>query len=292
MVIVPSISMENCYRIPFLRGLRISGEDAISFCQSQFCADLRNARSHQWLTTAWCNPKGRARIVIIVACHQHRVELVFPLSQSALVEALMPYAIGRRLQFSELLPVVGSFAAIADAAVLGSSPQRTLQLDDPARPGAEPPQDWLLRWQWADLCLPLPWLSPATSERFLPQFLGLEETGGLSFQKGCYPGQEVIARLHYLGQVKHRLSAFATETALSTPEIAADAKLLRPDGSAAGDVLQRLLIGEKCFGLAVCASDIEDNEGLRLSVGGREIPARLAPPDSLCYYQKGSEQSN
>ena len=60
-------------------------------------------------------------------------------------------------------------------------------------------------WQWLDVQYGLPWVSSATSEAFVPQMMNLEQLGYVSFKKGCYPGQEVVARTHYLGQVKRRL---------------------------------------------------------------------------------------
>ncbi|MGH8120840.1 MAG: YgfZ/GcvT domain-containing protein, partial [Gammaproteobacteria bacterium] len=60
-------------------------------------------------------------------------------------------------------------------------------------------------WELLDIEAGIPWITEATSESFLPQVLNLEEMQGLSYQKGCYPGQEVIARLHYRGELKRRL---------------------------------------------------------------------------------------
>ena len=51
----------------------------------------------------------------------------------------------------------------------------------------------------------MPWLCPETSEQFIPQWLNLDILGGISFTKGCYTGQEIVARTHYLGEVKRRL---------------------------------------------------------------------------------------
>jgi folate-binding protein YgfZ len=60
-------------------------------------------------------------------------------------------------------------------------------------------------WSLLDILSGIPLLGPATIGEFVPQMLNLEALGGLSFTKGCYPGQEVVARLHYRGQLKRRL---------------------------------------------------------------------------------------
>ena len=54
----------------------------------------------------------------------------------------------------------------------------------------------------------MPWILPETARAHLPQMLGLEALGGLSYRKGCFPGQEVIARVHYRGRVTRRTSRF------------------------------------------------------------------------------------
>lgn len=66
-------------------------------------------------------------------------------------------------------------------------------------------------WTRADIDAGVAWVVPATSERFVPQMLNWDVLGGISFRKGCYPGQEIVARMHYLGRLKERLLAFATD---------------------------------------------------------------------------------
>lgn len=60
-------------------------------------------------------------------------------------------------------------------------------------------------WEWSDIANGIPQLTPATQEQFVPQMANLELIGGVSFKKGCYPGQEIIARTQYLGKTKRRM---------------------------------------------------------------------------------------
>ena len=60
-------------------------------------------------------------------------------------------------------------------------------------------------WQAADIAAGLPWITAATQDVFVPQTVNLELIGGVSFTKGCYPGQEIVARSHYLGKLKRRM---------------------------------------------------------------------------------------
>ncbi|GAB4226008.1 MAG: folate-binding protein YgfZ [Acidobacteriota bacterium] len=72
-------------------------------------------------------------------------------------------------------------------------------------------------WRLAEIAAGVPDLPGALAERFLPQFLDLERLGGLSYAKGCFPGQEVIARTHYLGRTVRRLVAAQTHGAPPVP---------------------------------------------------------------------------
>jgi len=65
---------------------------------------------------------------------------------------------------------------------------------------------WAKAWRVGDIEAGLPWVQAATQERFIPQTLNLDLLGGVSFDKGCYPGQEVVARSHYRGTLKRRMA--------------------------------------------------------------------------------------
>ena len=60
-------------------------------------------------------------------------------------------------------------------------------------------------WEWLDIRAGIPWIGSATQEQFVPQMANMELIGGVSFKKGCYPGQEIVARTQYLGQLKRRM---------------------------------------------------------------------------------------
>ena len=60
-------------------------------------------------------------------------------------------------------------------------------------------------WQWLDIRGGIPWITAATQDQFVPQMINLEQLGGVSFAKGCYTGQEVVARAQHLGKVKRRM---------------------------------------------------------------------------------------
>lgn len=66
-------------------------------------------------------------------------------------------------------------------------------------------------WRWIAIAAGVPKITAATSDLFVPQAVNWDVLGGINFQKGCYPGQEIIARTQYLGRLKERLFAFRTE---------------------------------------------------------------------------------
>ena len=83
-------------------------------------------------------------------------------------------------------------------------------------------------WHALDINNGVPFIVPSTSGEYLPQMLNFEAMGGLSFTKGCYPGQEIIARLHYRGKLKRRLYVAHSDTD-SLP--AAGTQLFHPDST-------------------------------------------------------------
>jgi hypothetical protein len=66
-------------------------------------------------------------------------------------------------------------------------------------------------WRWFGIAAGVPWLSQATTDLFVPQAVNWDLLGGVNFRKGCYPGQEIVARMQYLGRIKERLFAFRSD---------------------------------------------------------------------------------
>jgi folate-binding protein YgfZ len=75
----------------------------------------------------------------------------------------------------------------------------------------------LSAWNWLDIVAGIPQITLATQEEFTPQMVNYEIIGGVSFKKGCYPGQEIVARTQYLGKVKRRMYRAHLEAGAPTP---------------------------------------------------------------------------
>jgi hypothetical protein len=126
----------------------------------------------------------------------------------------------------------------------------------------------------AEIRLGLPAITPPLVDRFVAQMLNLDALGATAFDKGCYPGQEVVARVHNLGDVKrrvHRYSMTAAPPAIGTAVTA-------PDGNAVGEVVRSAPTAEGCELLAVVDHAAADGP---LAIAGatlRELPLPFAVP--------------
>jgi len=130
-------------------------------------------------------------------------------------------------------------------------------------------------WQLAAIRAGLPLITAATQEAFVAQMLNFEIIGGVSFTKGCYPGQEIIARIQYLGKPKRRMFRIGLPASASTSNISAGATLYVPtsesgDEQAAGIIANFAPLPEGGEALAV----------IRTECAGNEI--HIGAPDGAC----------
>ncbi len=126
----------------------------------------------------------------------------------------------------------------------------------------------------AEIRLGLPAITPPLVDRFVAQMLNLDALGATTFDKGCYPGQEVVARVHNLGDVKRRVHHYSMTPA--PPAIGA--AVTAPDGNAVGEVVRSAPTAEGCELLAVVDHTAADGP---LAIAGatlRELPLPFAVP--------------
>jgi folate-binding protein YgfZ len=189
--------------------IRVEGPDALDFLQAQLTLDLRMLAPGRLQATAWCNANGRVAIVALIAVADAGYVLVVPSGMAAETSRrIRLYRIGRKIEVETGLEIDHCAPDATGALLLTHSPQRALRLrlrpDHRAGATEVVPDSQLAD----DIRHGLPWIVAATSDRFLPQMLGLDDLGGLSYRKGCYPGQEVIARVHFRGRVTRRMLSF------------------------------------------------------------------------------------
>jgi len=197
--------------LPYLTLHRIGGADTEAFLQAQLAADVASLDVGASGFAAWCSHRGQVIAVFLVcreadawilACDARLARTVF--------ERLRRYVLRARVEFEALDGVVLAGLPPGEQGPPGQTvfePQgvdlRYVLLDRQAQSKSPPDAtSRLRRWQVLELKHGITWLQPATSERFIPQMLGLEQIGAVSFAKGCYPGQEIVARTRYLGKLK------------------------------------------------------------------------------------------
>ena len=220
--------------------LRADGGDAQSFLQGQFSNDIREVSESRSQLSAYCSPKGRMLAVFrifqrgpayylqlpaaIAEPTARRLRMFILRSQVKLAAAdaeLLRIGLSGPQAEALLAATVGTFPPAVDAS-LTRGEVTVLRLPGPhARfellaPPARMPALWKKlaaaaqpvgahAWAWLDIAAGIPSVLPGTVEEFVPQMANLELVGGVNFKKGCYPGQEIVARMHYLGKLKQRM---------------------------------------------------------------------------------------
>lgn len=211
--------------------IEVTGADARDFLQGQFSNDLdavaagdADGGAPACQLNAYCNPKGRALAVMRVLRLGDGWVLLAPAALAEqLIKRLRMFVLRAKVSIEarpvvlrgvvgapdpELKRAAADHAGTVCAEVAGVVPRQLIIGDAPAMDALAPePSVSDDKWRLVDILSGIPQVYPATAEAFIPQFINLDRVGGLSFSKGCYPGQEIIARLRYRGRVKQRLVA-------------------------------------------------------------------------------------
>jgi folate-binding protein YgfZ len=223
-------------RLDELALIEFSGADALTFLHGQLTQDLTALPEGQARLAGYCTAQGRllATMVIWPSTRQ-------PGALRALVRADLADALVKRLRMFVLRAKVtiergagtvwgvglsgadaraaapawtlstdaaGDWVRAPDGAQAGEPAARCWLAAEPGHaPAGADDAAWAAQWRARDIRAGLPWVQDATRELFIPQTLNLDLTGAVSFTKGCYPGQEVVARSHYRGTLKRRMAA-------------------------------------------------------------------------------------
>lgn len=221
--------------------VRISGPGTDKFLQGQLSQNLDDVKTGTSPRAAGATPKGRAYCLTRLVRDGDDILMDLP---SELAESIMAHLRKYMMLFrgtsmtaqtdGQIIGLLGNEAAsiIAGEALNSLTvPGDTLPLDSgflirtestaeglprfelwqPAAGGLkldDIPRKTLADWQASEIAAGVPMLSTATSESYVPQMLNWQHLGGVHFKKGCYTGQEVIARMHFLGQLKKSLFRF------------------------------------------------------------------------------------
>ncbi|NLZ10295.1 MAG: folate-binding protein YgfZ [Alcaligenaceae bacterium] len=247
--------------LPDLAVIEATGADTAAFLQGQLSNDINGLSKDTACLAAYCTPKGRMLASLVVWKAHDAPEPVYRALVKrdiapAIVKRLSMFVLRAKVKLA-LLPVVvyGVTAdkgnnALPPSCLLDDLPASaqawqvttTAQGMFVAAPSAtEAPARWWFvashqqntdepqgladdatrRWAADDIAAGLPWVELANQELFIPQTLNFDLIGGVSFTKGCYPGQEVVARSHYRGTVKRRMArGVVTDNSLDATTLA------------------------------------------------------------------------
>lgn len=201
--------------------LALSGRDAAAFAQSQFTSDVAALADLHWQWSAWLTPKGRvlALFQLLRLDAERYWAILRDQPAQALGDALKRFVFRSKVTIeAPSLQVIGERGGgtSGDAPVAtrdGECVRLILDRDRgralrivPASDAPEATPAALADWMADDIATGLPRLAGAALDAWTPQMLGLDRIGAYSLKKGCYPGQEIVSRTHYLGQAKRGLA--------------------------------------------------------------------------------------
>ena len=220
-----------------------TGDDAENFLHNQLTNDVLGLDETHARLAGYCSPKGRLLATMLIWKSGTEVLLALPRELlAATLKRLQMFVLRAKVKLrdaSDELALIGMAApAGSSASFAGTDWQRTADHDGTlirmpsagelrraiwAGPANRASAVWQHHaeslspapaslWRWTEIIAGLPQVLEATREQFVPQMINFELVGGVNFRKGCYPGQEIVARSQYLGKLKRRsLLAFCDD---------------------------------------------------------------------------------
>ncbi len=194
-----------------LSAINISGPDAADFLHNQLSADVKGLAMHQSTWACYCEPKGRVLALLLVESMEDGFYVIMSSSLAQVVtDRMRMYVMRSSVDISILSGI--SVTGLEQGESTESLPKPIHNIPVPGShrwlalvktgTAADTGASHLASWQYSELKQGICWLDTPTSGQFLPQMLGFDKLGAINFKKGCYPGQEIVARTHYLGKVK------------------------------------------------------------------------------------------
>ncbi|HET7730994.1 MAG TPA: folate-binding protein [Usitatibacter sp.] len=251
--------------------LAVTGDDATAFLHAQFTNDVQSLPEGAAQWNGWCSPKGRLLATFLLVRRPDGYLLMLPAELAAAVsKRLAMFVLRSKVKIADAgeryvrIGFAGKSAAVIVARHFGHTPDplRSVEKDGATCVALDTERFVLLvspvdaprlwdqlaenatkagydAWEWMSVRAGIPTILAPTQDAFVPQMANFELVGGVSFKKGCYPGQEIVARTQYRGILKRRM-------ALAHVDVAA-----RP---APGQSLYGAAFGEQAAGTLVNVS--------------------------------------
>jgi len=268
---------KRIHALAHLAVLEVAGSQAGQFLQGQITCNINDVIEQAGSLAALCTPQGKVISTFLLVKTAMAYWLIMPEALLATVKnRLQKYILRadvRLTDHSDSLCLLGLVDESQGEALFActQTPTLSINLGNRRLLLAEPGQAieiWTEKtgqqgfiptdssqWRYLDIAAGLPWLAPETSDQFIPQMLNLDKLGGISFNKGCYTGQEVVARTHYLGKAKRGLGLLACDPPVEPP---ANAPIADSAGQTVGRVLNAARHGGSARLLCVLPTDTDD----------------------------------
>ena len=246
--------------------LKISGRDSEVFLQGQFSNDISKLDTKSAQLNSYCQHQGKILALFWVMKYEDSFFLSFPLD---LLGTIKP-----RLQMFVIMSDVAIDDVTANYLQIGAIEEfqnNSFKINDKlsviiTSPSELSDFDVSPKEFWSKACVDslLPEIFLITSEKLVPQMLNLDiDEFGVNFSKGCYPGQEVVARLHYLGSAKRRLFAFELDSDINVGDslYCASSKSAKARGArykSSGIVIFRIKYNSHFYCLATLEVELKD----------------------------------
>lgn len=200
--------------------LSVTGADARAFLHAQLTNDIEHLPADRWALAGWCSAKGRllASFLVIPSPDGFLLQLARDLA-APVAKRLSMFVLRSKVKIADLsdtwvqlgvwdTDMSGEVSWRGNIATVRVGERRFLQIGPSAEltqpvPGANEADE--VQWTLQEIRAGRPLITSATQDQFVPQMVNFETLGGVDFQKGCYPGQEIVARAQYRGQVKRRM---------------------------------------------------------------------------------------
>ncbi|MGZ9076130.1 MAG: CAF17-like 4Fe-4S cluster assembly/insertion protein YgfZ [Burkholderiaceae bacterium] len=237
--VASSIQSAALIALPELGVVSVKGADAVSFLQSQLTNDVARLTPDRVQLSGYCTPKGR----LLATFHQWRTDdgvfLRMPREViDSIVKRLSMFVLRAKAKVTDVSDAWSTYAVLGEGSALLSlaglavpdapwtsahagaaradrmlttpagAPRLLLTLpsDSPLPTSLIVPETSSNLWWLSEIEAAVPTIFAATQEKFVPQMINFEVLGGVDFKKGCYPGQEIVARSQYLGKLKRRMN--------------------------------------------------------------------------------------
>jgi len=251
--------------LPDHRILALEGPDAERFAHAQFMSDVAGLADGHWQWSGWLTPKGRVvALFALLRFDSRSLWLLLPdADPTGLREELQRFVFRSKVTLAVRgdLQVAGGFTqpSFASGARLSNDGHVELDVGTPELPRTLRIADALdasgggavMRWKARDLRHGLPRLDASQAGEWTPQQLSLERLQAFSVRKGCYPGQEIVARTHFLGQAKRGLVLLEAESDVASGTEIVDA------GRAIGTIVSSVACEGSSLALAVLPLDAD-----------------------------------